>query len=378
MSPRHKQDPVTTLFEMRVRVGGDPRHFSEFKLLCDELAKLSHPARPVLDWARVEQWCNALFHKNGADLQSTVALVLARSERYGVDGLVESMRLLEALVDQWTQLWPSQASLRMEVLDWLFAQLQPVLRGSGAIGMSTLSELQEQLVRLQDRLHTYAQPAPASLLALRQLVDTLGLRLQHTRPVMPARVPAGLMAEPVLPVVILAPPPVAPPMPRLLPDPPKRSAGKWLALLLGVLMVLAGSGWANWIYRTSQLPQAPGPITLESLMLFEAGSAELKPDAARQLVDALVNIKARPGWLIVISGHADNTGDTVKNLSLSRDRALAVKNWIQQMGTVAEGCFAIQSAADSQPVASNETGSGRAANRRVDIRLVPQQEACGV
>ncbi|WP_330220792.1 hypothetical protein [Pseudomonas frederiksbergensis] len=44
---------MTALFEMRIRVGGDPRGFGEFTALRDELAKLSHPACPDVDWAKV-------------------------------------------------------------------------------------------------------------------------------------------------------------------------------------------------------------------------------------------------------------------------------------------------------------------------------------
>ncbi|WP_308701340.1 type VI secretion system ImpA family N-terminal domain-containing protein [Pseudomonas trivialis] len=61
---------MTALFEMRIRVGGDPRGFSEFTVLRDELAKLSHPACPDVDWAKVEQSCLVLFQHNGADLQT--------------------------------------------------------------------------------------------------------------------------------------------------------------------------------------------------------------------------------------------------------------------------------------------------------------------
>ena len=41
-------------------------------------------------------------------------------------------------------------------------------------------------------------------------------------------------------------------------------------------------------------------------------SAALKPSSAKVLINALVNIKAQPGWLIVIVGHSDTTGDAVE------------------------------------------------------------------
>ncbi|EPN29324.1 OmpA/MotB domain-containing protein, partial [Pseudomonas syringae pv. actinidiae ICMP 19096] len=104
--------------------------------------------------------------------------------------------------------------------------------------------------------------------------------------------------------------------------------------------------------------------------------AELKPGSTKVLINALVNIKAQSGWLIVIAGHTDVTGSPEHNLELSRARAASVRDWMQRMGDISDSCFAVQGFGASQPVASNDTEAGRAANRRVDIRLVPEVGAC--
>ncbi|MBD9516113.1 OmpA family protein [Pseudomonas sp. PDM22] len=122
----------------------------------------------------------------------------------------------------------------------------------------------------------------------------------------------------------------------------------------------------------------PDPVRLDSLSLFGSGSAELKPGSTKVLVNALVDIKAQPGWLIVIAGHTDSTGDDARNLALSRNRAAAVRDWMQKMGDLPDSCFAVQGHGASQPIASNDTPAGRAANRRVDIRLVPETGACAL
>ncbi|WP_248806278.1 OmpA family protein [Pseudomonas sp. MWU13-2100] len=124
--------------------------------------------------------------------------------------------------------------------------------------------------------------------------------------------------------------------------------------------------------------QVPNPVRLDSLSLFGAGSAELKPDSIKVLINALVDIKAQPGWLIVIAGHTDATGNAEHNLKLSRARAAAVHDWMQRMGDLPDSCFAVQGFGASQPIASNDTEVGRAANRRVDIRLVPEVGACAL
>ncbi|WP_150595661.1 OmpA family protein, partial [Pseudomonas fluorescens] len=132
------------------------------------------------------------------------------------------------------------------------------------------------------------------------------------------------------------------------------------------------------IARYRPLVEAPAPalvkistpVRLDSLSLFSAGSSQLKPDSTRVLINALVDIKAQPGWLIVIAGHTDLTGNPEKNLELSRARAASVRDWMQRMGDIPDSCFAVQGFGANQPVASNDTAVGRAANRRVDIRLV--------
>ncbi|MGH8417178.1 MAG: OmpA family protein [Pseudomonas sp.] len=122
--------------------------------------------------------------------------------------------------------------------------------------------------------------------------------------------------------------------------------------------------------------QAVDPVRLDSLSLFSVGSAQLKPGSTKVLIQALQHIKAQPGWLIVITGHTDATGRPEHNLQLSRARAGAVRDWMQRMGDIHDSCFAVQGFGASQPIASNDSEVGRSANRRVDIRLVPQAGAC--
>jgi type VI secretion system protein VasL len=160
----------------------------------------------------------------------------------------------------------------------------------------------------------------------------------------------------------------------------------WLFALAATVALVCGFWWWSQMAGTDkrllgiiqQEQMTPTPVRLDSLSLFDAGSTELKPGSTKVLINALVNIKAQPGWLIVIVGHTDTTGDAEQNLQLSYARASAVRDWMQRMGDIPDNCFAVQGAAGRQPLASNDTASGRAANRRVDIQLVPQVEACAL
>lgn len=120
----------------------------------------------------------------------------------------------------------------------------------------------------------------------------------------------------------------------------------------------------------------PKIVRLDSMSLFDSGKFVLKAGSTKMLVNSLVGIKAKPGWLIVVSGHTDNTGNPQLNQMLSLKRAEAVRNWMRDTGDVPESCFAVQGYGESRPVATNDTPEGRALNRRVEISLVPQAKAC--
>ncbi|WP_181012867.1 OmpA family protein [Citrobacter amalonaticus] len=124
--------------------------------------------------------------------------------------------------------------------------------------------------------------------------------------------------------------------------------------------------------------QGPKTIRLDSMSLFDSGKSDLKAGSTKMLVTSLVGIKAKPGWLIVVSGHTDNTGNPKLNQTLSLKRAEAVRDWMRDTGDVPESCFAVQGYGESRPVAANDTPEGRALNRRVEISLVPQADACQI
>ncbi|EOU9604115.1 OmpA family protein [Cronobacter dublinensis] len=122
--------------------------------------------------------------------------------------------------------------------------------------------------------------------------------------------------------------------------------------------------------------QGPKTLRLDSMSLFDTGKWALKPGSVKLLVNSLVGIKAKPGWLIVVTGHTDSTGDEQSNQVLSLKRAESVRDWMRDTGDVPESCFAVQGYGESRPVATNDTAEGRALNRRVEISLVPQANAC--
>lgn len=113
----------------RLRTGKDPRSLVEYSVLRDEMAKLTHPARPDVDWQKVEQLCLNLFKLNGVELQTTAWYTIARMHNSGLNGMNEGLAILESLIIyQWAQLWPQQMHARMEILASLSRRLQQQLR----------------------------------------------------------------------------------------------------------------------------------------------------------------------------------------------------------------------------------------------------------
>jgi outer membrane protein OmpA-like peptidoglycan-associated protein len=129
---------------------------------------------------------------------------------------------------------------------------------------------------------------------------------------------------------------------------------------------------ANALIASYQ-PPAPPPsmIELDSLSLFKSGSAVLNPGSNRVLVSAVELIKANRSKRVLIAGHTDNVGNAPSNRTLSEARAAAVRDWLADASGISPTRFAIQGYGDTRPKASNETEAGRAANRRVEITLVP-------
>ncbi|MHC0026596.1 OmpA family protein [Enterobacter vonholyi] len=161
-------------------------------------------------------------------------------------------------------------------------------------------------------------------------------------------------------------------------EPLRYRLGLYQGLRLAPPVEAAVSDWAPPPPVIRKIIQGPKTIRLDSMSLFDSGKSVLKAGSTKMLVTSLVGVKAKPGWLIVVSGHTDNTGNPQLNQTLSLKRAEAVRNWMRDTGDVPESCFAVQGYGESRPIATNDTPDGRALNRRVEISLVPQANACQV
>jgi outer membrane protein OmpA-like peptidoglycan-associated protein len=107
-------------------------------------------------------------------------------------------------------------------------------------------------------------------------------------------------------------------------------------------------------------------------VLFETGSARLRPGAAEQLRPLASYLSANPDVPVRIDGHTDSVGSDAANQLLSERRAEAVRAALGAMA-VEESEFEVAGHGETMPTASNADANGRQLNRRVEVTLVGQQ-----
>ncbi|MFI5296489.1 MAG: OmpA family protein [Polyangiales bacterium] len=101
---------------------------------------------------------------------------------------------------------------------------------------------------------------------------------------------------------------------------------------------------------------------------FETGSTAFSKDAIATLQDLKRDL-VLTDLLIEVDGHTDDTGNADRNMTLSQARAEAVREWLkmQSPANFPADRFTVKGFGQTKPVATNDTETGRAKNRRVEI-----------
>ncbi|MBV8145246.1 MAG: OmpA family protein [Gammaproteobacteria bacterium] len=107
-------------------------------------------------------------------------------------------------------------------------------------------------------------------------------------------------------------------------------------------------------------------LTLGADVLFDTGSAALKPGADLSLDRLATYLRSHPQTRILVEGNTDSRGSDEYNDALSERRAQSVANALTTRGVSADAIRTI-GRGKAYPVASNDTDAGRQQNRRVDI-----------
>ncbi|MEO1261358.1 MAG: DUF6089 family protein [Bacteroidota bacterium] len=104
---------------------------------------------------------------------------------------------------------------------------------------------------------------------------------------------------------------------------------------------------------------------------FETGSARLL-NSSQKILDQIAEIVLRyPGYNLYIDGYTDNVGNDFANQQLSEDRTRSCADYLNSKG-VPKSILFTKGHGENDPIADNNSASGRRQNRRVTFRLEPQ------
>lgn len=305
----------------QVRTGGDPRSLSEFMALRDEMSKLTHPARPDVDWKQVEKLSLSLFEINGVELQTGAWYTLARSHLARVSGLNEGLAILTALLShQWAQLWPQPVHARADIINGLLQRVQKLFRtfslGHADVPALTLAEARlmalKDIFRRQELSYTACQMNP-----LMQLIRSALSRLENTP--LPENAPADttvseqdvVITEDApasrLVYVIQKEPEIAVEVAEEQPVPPKR----WPVFVAGMVtsLVLCAASVFGWqaLHRPGEavqpmaasvawVPEAMTPAQIEAFRVTESSQMNSGMWLARMSSQVNWITTLAPGW----------------------------------------------------------------------------------
>jgi outer membrane protein OmpA-like peptidoglycan-associated protein len=115
-------------------------------------------------------------------------------------------------------------------------------------------------------------------------------------------------------------------------------------------------------------------LRMPSGITFAYNDATVQPQFQPTLNEVASVLSEYPKTFIDVMGHTDADGSETYNQALSERRASAVSAYLGGHG-VQSARLATRGYGEMQPIASNETPEGKAANRRVEIKLVPVTEA---
>lgn len=348
---------MTTVTERHLKTGGDPRSFADYVALHDELKKLTHPARPDVNWPLVETRCISLFELNGVELQTTAWYTLARTHLAGVYGLNEGLAILVVLISrQWGYLWPQPVQARMEILGGLSKRLCQVMRTLTLhdTDLSQLYQAEQHLMALGNSLQRLELKHLSQIDTLYSLIHNAAMRLEsrdhlaesHPTPTSGITLPAGADGPPL---AITRDPGdrtkwiyVVQPNVEVVTDPPP-AIKPWKPFMAGMLTMLVVAGGAAWSWQRLHQPDplqmqfaaslAPLPATLPARQLEILHEKSVLPETTISMMQQqLVRLaQLPPDWNIEYGSQLVQQGKVV----WPEQAAVLTQQWQQQLNATA-------------------------------------------
>jgi outer membrane protein OmpA-like peptidoglycan-associated protein len=114
-------------------------------------------------------------------------------------------------------------------------------------------------------------------------------------------------------------------------------------------------------------------ITFDSGLLFDVDKADIQTTTKANLDELAQTLKKYDDTNILVEGHTDATGEDSYNKKLSDKRAESVENYLVTNG-VSDNRITTKGYGETQPVADNNTDSGRQQNRRVEVAIYANKD----
>lgn len=114
-------------------------------------------------------------------------------------------------------------------------------------------------------------------------------------------------------------------------------------------------------------------ITFDSGILFATNSSTLEPQAKTNIRKLAVILNKYPDTNVLVTGHTDFDGSDEYNQALSERRAKAVSDYSKSQG-ITSSRLSVIGLGENEPIASNETESGKRENRRVEIAVFANED----
>ena len=111
-------------------------------------------------------------------------------------------------------------------------------------------------------------------------------------------------------------------------------------------------------------------LRLPAMSTFDVGKSEIRTQAVSTVSEIGLTLKKFNQSLVDVLGHTDSTGTAAANQALSQKRAESVAKQLRAKG-VSAARIATRGYGSTYPIGDNGTETGRALNRRVEIKLVP-------
>ncbi|HOR53976.1 MAG TPA: OmpA family protein [Synergistales bacterium] len=135
-------------------------------------------------------------------------------------------------------------------------------------------------------------------------------------------------------------------------------------------LVIVEKGVAEQRISANEMARALKTAGRVSLSIhFDTGKAVIRTES-QAIIDEIFQMMTEDGRMrLKVEGHTDSVGNEADNLALSKDRAMAVVQSLVEKGIEPER-LEYEGFGELRPVSDNETASGRAKNRRVDLVLL--------